>query len=100
MHKVLEPLTTDTADDDIVDPFPVLAERAHFSVSTLNRIVKTAAGPPVVYLSKRRKGVRRRDWRAWLASRTSQPNPTMDRAVTCVSRSTAPHHHTSKDKMK
>jgi hypothetical protein len=98
MHKVLEPLTTDTADDDIVDPFPVLAERAHFSVSTLNRIVKTAAGPPVVYLSKRRKGVRRRDWRAWLASRTRQPDPhDGQRESPCVSRSSAPHHHTSKD---
>jgi len=87
-------------DDDIVDPIPLIARSGGFSPSTFRRLEAAGEAPPIVYLSKRRKGVRRRDWRAWLASRTSQPNPTMDRAVTCVSRSTAPHHHTSKDKMK
>jgi hypothetical protein len=60
-------------DDDVVDPFPDVAAKGNFSPSTLNRIIGAGEGPPVVYLSPRRKGVRRRDWRAWLASRTRRP---------------------------
>jgi hypothetical protein len=69
-----DPLPTDAApDDDVVDPFLDVAARGNFSPSTLIRLIDAGEGPPVVYLSPRRKGIRRRDWRAWVASRTRWP---------------------------
>ena len=86
-------------DDDIVDPIPLIA--GGFSPSTFRRLEAAGEAPPIVYLSKRRKGVRRRDWRAWLASRTRRPDPhDRQRESPCVSRNIAQHHHTSKDSMK
>jgi hypothetical protein len=63
-------------DDDIVDPISMIARIAGFSPSTFRRMEEAGEAPPIVHLSRRRKGVRRRDWRAWLASRTRRPVPS------------------------
>jgi hypothetical protein len=76
MQNNPNPLPTDAAnDDDVVDRLPDVAARGNFSPSTLNRLIEAGHGPPVVCLSKRRKGIRRGDWRAWVASRTRRPVP-------------------------
>jgi hypothetical protein len=75
MQNSPNPLPTEGADDDVVDRLPDVAARGNFSPSTLNRIIEAGDGPPVVYLSKRRRGIRRGDWRTWIASRTHRPFP-------------------------
>jgi hypothetical protein len=76
MQNTLEHPTGEVLDDDdVVDPIAVVAKNGSLSISTFRRIDSAGEGPPTISLSKRRKGVRRRDWRAWLASRTRWPVP-------------------------
>ena len=61
------------ADDDVVDTFPKFCRDCSISLATGNRLLASRDGPPVVWLSERRKGVRRKDRRAWLEARTENP---------------------------
>jgi hypothetical protein len=71
MQNSTIPLSTGVADDDdVVDRLADVAARGNFSPSTLNRLIEAGDGPAIVFLSKRRRGIRRGDWRAWVAGRT------------------------------
>ena len=56
--------------------FSEVAEAAGISLSTLRREIARGAGPAVVSLSPRRKGVRSSDYHRWLYSRTSTAHGT------------------------
>ena len=58
-------------DDDIVDPFPKVAQDCSMSEATLQREIKAGRGPIVTWLSPRRRGVRRKHRRQWLDARSS-----------------------------
>ena len=51
--------------------FAEVAECSGISLSTLQREIARGAGPKVVLLSPRRKGIRMEDYRHWLESRIS-----------------------------
>jgi hypothetical protein len=76
--NIEQPTTEAADDDDVVDPFPVVAKILGFSPSTLRRLIAKGKGPPVVELSDRRQGVMRRHRRSWAASRTRWPVPSDD----------------------
>lgn len=57
-------------DDDVVDPFSAWCEAKGISPATGRRLLTSGDGPSFIRLSQRRIGIRRRDDRAWLNSRT------------------------------
>jgi predicted DNA-binding transcriptional regulator AlpA len=60
-------------DDDVVDPFKAWCAANHISEATGRRLIERGDGPAIVRLSARRIGIRRKDNRAWLESRTERP---------------------------
>lgn len=66
-------MATQLPDDDVVDPFKRWCAERGFSEATGRRLVASGDGPPIVRLSARRIGVRRKDSRAWLEARTERP---------------------------
>jgi hypothetical protein len=53
--------------------FDEAAERAGFTRRTLERLISVGEGPPVVILSKRRRGIIDEDNDAWLRGRRRVP---------------------------
>lgn len=60
-------------DPDRVHSLPETATITGLALSTLRDLIGRGEGPAVVRLSPGRVGVRRRDLRAWLDSRTISP---------------------------
>ena len=59
-------------DDDYVDPFQDWCAACGISEDTGRRLIANGEGPPIVRLSARRIGIRRKDNRAWLDARTER----------------------------
>ena len=66
------PTNSPLPDDEAIDGLEYL-RRNVFRLSKSAFYDGPARELPVVQLSAQRKGVRRGDWRAWIASRTRQP---------------------------
>ena len=66
-----EPVAEELAGADRVLTFAEIAKAAGISLSTLRREIARDAGPDVVLLSPRRKGIRLSSYRRWLDQRTT-----------------------------
>jgi hypothetical protein len=64
---------TTLPDDDVVDSFKDWCIACDISEDTGRRLIANGVGPAIVRLSERRIGIRRKDNRAWLESRTERP---------------------------
>jgi predicted DNA-binding transcriptional regulator AlpA len=61
-----------SADDEYLT-FPEVADWLRCSTRTVQRLLETGTGPPVIRLSERRLIFRKSDVRHWLARRTTGP---------------------------
>jgi hypothetical protein len=57
-------------EDDRIYSFAFCADKADVSLATFRRLVSAGTGPKVTDVSDRRRGVRGKNYRAWLDSRT------------------------------
>ena len=60
-------------DDDVIESYGEVAAASNISLRHLQRLFAGGLGPPTISLGKRRRGVRRCDRKAWIASRRDCP---------------------------